>query len=121
MNLLRCRDGHGPLPHPGFLRAGTRRRQSRSGCLGPDQDRGLPALASDRDKNTYSNWRTRKTIPRLSDIEEIAAALNVAPADLLRPSDGQATARWGSNFNFPSSRIQWGQNWNWNAPRSVSF
>jgi len=54
-----------------------------------------------RDKNTDSNWRTRKTIPRLSDIEEIAAAPNVAPADLLRPSDGRATARLGEQLQLP--------------------
>lgn len=39
-----------------------------------------------RDKNTHSNWRNRRTMPSISDLEEIAAALRVSPADLLRPS-----------------------------------
>ena len=54
-----------------------------------------------RDKNTYSNWRNRKTIPQLSDIEEIASALNVSPADLLTPSGGQPTARLGEQLQLP--------------------
>ncbi len=39
-----------------------------------------------RDKNTYTNWRKKRTVPRISDIEEIAIALDVSPADLLRES-----------------------------------
>ena len=51
MNLLRCRQAAAmvtaALPYPGFLRAGNRRRQSRSRRPGSDQGRGLRALASD--------------------------------------------------------------------------
>jgi transcriptional regulator with XRE-family HTH domain len=54
-----------------------------------------------RDKNTYSNWRNQRTIPRISDIEEIALALNVSPADLLKPSGGQATARLEEQLQLP--------------------
>ena len=42
-----------------------------------------------RDKNTHTNWRNKRTIPQISDLEEIASALNVSPADLLRPSTGR--------------------------------
>jgi len=54
-----------------------------------------------RDKNTYSNWRNRKTIPRISDVEEIATALNVDAAELFRPSDGQPVARLSEQLKLP--------------------
>jgi transcriptional regulator with XRE-family HTH domain len=54
-----------------------------------------------RDKNTYSNWRNRKTIPQISDVEEIAAALNVSAADLFRVSDGQPVAVLGEQLQLP--------------------
>jgi len=44
----------------------------------------------ERDKNTYTNWIRKRTIPKLSDLQELAAALGKAPADLLTPV-GDAT------------------------------
>jgi transcriptional regulator with XRE-family HTH domain len=54
-----------------------------------------------RDKNTYTNWRNRRTIPRVSDLEEIAQALHVAPADLLRASTRIATPQTPEQFELP--------------------
>jgi transcriptional regulator with XRE-family HTH domain len=54
-----------------------------------------------RDKNTYSNWRNRKTIPQISDVEEIAAALSVSAADLFRLSDGRPAAIVGEQLQLP--------------------
>ena len=42
----------------------------------------------DRDKNTFTNWKHKKTIPQISDLEELAYALGVHPAELLRPNRG---------------------------------
>ena len=38
-----------------------------------------------RNKNTYTNWINGRTTPQLSDLEELAGALKVDAADLLRP------------------------------------
>ena len=54
-----------------------------------------------RDKNTYTNWRNKRTIPQISDVEEIASALHVSPADLLRPSGGQETAPIAEQLQLP--------------------
>ncbi len=54
-----------------------------------------------RDKNTYSNWRNKRTIPQISDVEEIASALRVSPADLLKPSAGQDTALVAEQLQLP--------------------
>ena len=54
-----------------------------------------------RDKNTYTNWRNKRTIPKISDVEEIASALNVSPADLLRPSRGKKIARIAEQRQLP--------------------
>ena len=54
-----------------------------------------------RDKNTYTNWRKRRTVPQLSDIEEIAAALHVSPAELLTASKTGQTARIGEQLQLP--------------------
>ena len=54
-----------------------------------------------RDKNTYSNWRNRRTIPQISDLEEIASALRVSPAELLRPSGGQDSALIAEQLQLP--------------------
>lgn len=39
----------------------------------------------ERDKNTYTNWIRKRTIPKLSDLQELAAALGTTPAVLLSP------------------------------------
>lgn len=45
-----------------------------------------------RNKNTYTNWIQKRTIPKVSDLQELAAALNVTPAQLLTPrQDGTET------------------------------
>ena len=54
-----------------------------------------------RDKNTYSNWRNLKTEPRISDLEEIARALHVSAADLLRQSTGQPTPKSADQLELP--------------------
>lgn len=54
-----------------------------------------------RDKNTYTSWRNLKTELRISDLEEIAKALHVSPADLLRPSNGQPTQKVASQLELP--------------------
>jgi len=54
-----------------------------------------------RNKNTYTNWRNKKTVPRISDVEEIASALHVSPADLLRRSEEQAPARVAEQLLLP--------------------
>jgi len=54
-----------------------------------------------RDKNTYTNWRNRRTIPRVSDLEEIAQALHVDAADLLRPSPKQITPQLLDRLDLP--------------------
>lgn len=54
-----------------------------------------------RDKNTYTNWRSQKTELRITDLEEIAKALNVSPADLLRSSNGQPTRKSADQLELP--------------------
>jgi len=54
-----------------------------------------------RDKNTYTNWRKGRTIPQISDVEEIAAALNVSPAELFKPSEGKRTAQIVNQLQLP--------------------
>jgi len=54
-----------------------------------------------RDKNTYSSWRNLKTEIRITDLEEIAKALQVSPADLLRPSNGQPTRKAAEQLELP--------------------
>jgi hypothetical protein len=54
-----------------------------------------------RNKNTHTNWRNLKIEPRISDLEEIAGALQVSPADLLRPSFGQPTPRTAEQLELP--------------------
>jgi transcriptional regulator with XRE-family HTH domain len=54
-----------------------------------------------RNKNTYTNWRKKRTIPQISDLEEIALALRVAPGDLLRPSGGHESAVIGEQLELP--------------------
>jgi transcriptional regulator with XRE-family HTH domain len=51
---------------------------SKSGQSFPD----LWALVK-RDKNTYTNWINKRTIPKVSDLQELASALGRTPADLL--------------------------------------
>ncbi len=36
-----------------------------------------------RNKNTYTNWIKRRTVPQISDLEELAEALGVPASDLL--------------------------------------
>ena len=36
-----------------------------------------------RNKNTYTSWFKRRSLSRIKDLEDIAAALGVAPAELL--------------------------------------
>lgn len=44
----------------------------------------------ERDKNTYTNWIRKRTIPKLSDLQELAAALGTTPAVLLSPPSAVA-------------------------------
>lgn len=39
-----------------------------------------------RNKNTYTSWLKKRTMPQISDLQELSEALNVSPADLLQPS-----------------------------------
>ena len=41
-----------------------------------------------RDKNTYTNWIRRRTIPKVSDLQQLAEALETPAADLLSTFDG---------------------------------
>jgi transcriptional regulator with XRE-family HTH domain len=54
-----------------------------------------------RNKNTYTNWRKKRTIPQISDLEEIALALRIAPGELLRPSDGRESAPISEQLELP--------------------
>ena len=54
-----------------------------------------------RDKNTYTNWRKGRTVPSISDLEEIAAALRVSPAELLGPGGGRPTPRLAEQLELP--------------------
>jgi transcriptional regulator with XRE-family HTH domain len=54
-----------------------------------------------RDKNTYTNWRKGRTVPSISDLEEIAAALHVSPVDLLRPSQIGPTLQIAEQLELP--------------------
>jgi hypothetical protein len=54
-----------------------------------------------RDKNTYTSWRNLKTEIRITDLEEIARALRVSPADLLRPSNGRPTPKASEQLELP--------------------
>jgi transcriptional regulator with XRE-family HTH domain len=45
-----------------------------------------------RDKNTYTNWIRRRTIPKVSDLQEFAEALNVKAAELLCVPDAAGDA-----------------------------
>jgi transcriptional regulator with XRE-family HTH domain len=54
-----------------------------------------------RDKNTYTNWRSGKTVPRISDLEEIAQALRVSPADLLRTSRSNRRSKLVEQLQLP--------------------
>lgn len=51
------------------------------------QRKRLPDLwrALKRNKNTYTSWVNGRTTPQVSDLEELANALKVDAADLLRP------------------------------------
>lgn len=40
-----------------------------------------------RDKNTYTNWIRRRTIPKVSDLQQLAEALETPAADLLSTLD----------------------------------
>jgi transcriptional regulator with XRE-family HTH domain len=68
-----------------------------------EQHRQYPDLWQQlgRDKNTYTSWRNGRTIPRLSDLEEIAQALRVSPADLLRRLPGQETPKVAEQLELP--------------------
>lgn len=47
-----------------------------------------------RNKNTYTNWyREPRPVLRISDLEDLARALGVAPADLVTIPDGQKDDR----------------------------
>jgi hypothetical protein len=54
-----------------------------------------------RDKNTHTNWRNLKTELRITDLEEVAKALNVSPAELLRPSTGEPTPKRSEQLELP--------------------
>jgi hypothetical protein len=57
------------------------------------QGRDLPDLwkTLGRNKNTYTNWIRKRTIPKLSDVQEVATALGLWASELLRlPSEGGA-------------------------------
>lgn len=54
-----------------------------------------------RNKNTYTSWRNLKTEPSISDLEEIARALRVSPADLLVSSTGQRTPGTPEQLDLP--------------------
>jgi len=51
-------------------------------------------------KNTFTGWLKKRTIPQISDLEEIAYVLHVAPEDLLRPSDGRQTTTPGQQLEL---------------------
>ena len=46
-----------------------------------------------RDKNTYTNWVRKRTIPKVSDLQEFAEALDVVAADLVSVPDGAPDGR----------------------------
>jgi len=57
-----------------------------------DLERELRRLSKGRNQNTYTNWFKESRSPtqprpnvRLSDLEDVAAALNVAPGALIAP------------------------------------
>ena len=54
-----------------------------------------------RDKNTYTNWRKGRTVPSISDLEEIAAALHVSPVDLLGHSQARPTPLLAEQLELP--------------------
>lgn len=78
------------------------------------RDETLPDLWGrvKRDKNTYTNWIRRRTIPKVSDLQELAEALETPAADLLSTQnrkDHAAGAQEGLSLPF---RI---------GPKSVQF
>jgi transcriptional regulator with XRE-family HTH domain len=54
-----------------------------------------------RNKNTHTSWRKQRTVPTISDLEEIAAALRVSPADLLRPLPAQPESQAFDQLELP--------------------
>jgi len=70
-----------------------------------------------RNKNTYTSWLKKRTMPQISDLQELSEALNVAPADLLQPSSaisGQAPVQAIQLPVMPGSKpvrfeLEWSQ------------
>ena len=68
-----------------------------------NQHRRFPDLWASvkRDKNTYTNWLKKRTIPKISDLQELAAALGRTPADLLSREDNvQSSGKMSEQLEF---------------------
>jgi transcriptional regulator with XRE-family HTH domain len=50
--------------------------------------------------NTWSNWRAKRTIMKIDDLERIARALNVPAASLLMLPDSSDAANVQLSFEF---------------------
>jgi transcriptional regulator with XRE-family HTH domain len=47
------------------------------------------AGADERHQNTWYNWRRKKTVMKIDDLERIAIALGTTPANLLTPLEDE--------------------------------
>jgi transcriptional regulator with XRE-family HTH domain len=54
-------------------------------------------------KNTHTSWMNGRTVPNLSDLEELAEILRVPAADLLRPVEDGRTPKRAEKLELPFS------------------